>query len=281
MFTEVITERKRAEEEAEQQRKELAHLTRVGIVGELSGAIAHELSQPLTAILTNAQAGQRFLAANGERHRDVAEILSDIVRGAKHAGSVIRRLRALLKRDDAHFALIDLNKVITEVLDLARHEFVARNVRLDVHLAPGLALVSADRVGLQQVLLNLLMNACDAMSSIQPSSRQISIATSVDPQGSVRTRISDCGQGIWAGHEERIFDAFFTTKQHGLGLGLSVCRSIVKAHAGRLSAENNPSGGATFHFILPGPKETQAVGRDHNAGHSGSEGTSLSRQYLD
>jgi PAS domain S-box-containing protein len=263
MFTEVITERKRAEQEAEQQRKELAHLTRVGIVGELSGAIAHELSQPLTAILMNAQAGQRFLTANREGHEDVAEILSDIVRGAKHAGSVIRRLRALLKRDDTHFALINLNKVISEVLDLARHELVSRSTRVDIQLASGLPLVRADRVGLQQVFLNLLMNACDAMNNIEPSDRKVSISTTVDPQGSVRVSISDCGHGIWAGHEERIFDPFFTTKQRGLGLGLSVCRSIVKAHAGRLWGENNSARGATFHFNVPVSKETEAIGINH------------------
>jgi len=258
MFTEVVTERKRTEKEAQQQRQELAHLTRVGIVGELSGAIAHELSQPLTAILANAQAGQRFLAANDDGRQDLAEILSDIVRGAKHAGSVIRRLRALLKRDETHFGVINLNRVISEVLDLARHEFVSRSVRVETHLAPGLPPVRADRVGLQQVLLNLLMNACDAMNGIQSGNRLVTISSSVDPQGSIRVSISDCGQGIWAGHEERIFDSFFTTKEHGLGLGLSVCRSIVKAHAGRLWAENNPTGGATFHFALPVPKQAQS-----------------------
>ena len=265
MFTEVVTERKRTQQEVEQQRKELAHLTRVGIVGELSGAIAHELSQPLTAILTNAQAGQRFLAGNGERRQDVTEILSDIVSGAKRAGSVIRRLRALLKRDETHFSPVNINKTVTDVLELARHEFVSRSTRVEVNLGRGLPFVWADRVGLQQVLLNLLMNACDAMSDSPPGNRQVSIRTAVDHEGSVRASISDRGHGISPGNEESIFDAFFTTKQQGLGLGLSVCRSIVKAHSGRLWAESNSREGATFHFALPVPTTALPNGKSRKS----------------
>jgi two-component system, LuxR family, sensor kinase FixL len=263
MFTEVITERKRTEREAEQQRQELAHVARVGIVGELSGAIAHELSQPLTAILTNAQAGQRFLTTRAEGRREVTAILFDIVRDAKRAGGVIRRLRALLKQDATHFSPVTINKVVTDVLELVRHEFVSRATRVELHLASGLPLVWADRVGLQQVLLNLLMNACDAMNGNHSGKRQVSISTNVDHEGSVRVSISDCGYGISPGHEESIFEAFFTTKERGLGLGLPVCRSIVKAHAGHLWAENNSAGGATFHFTLPVAKEVHANGRNH------------------
>jgi PAS domain S-box-containing protein len=280
MFTEVVTERKRTEQEVELQRKELAHVTRVGIVGELSGALAHELSQPLTAILTNAQAGQRFLASDGDRRQNIAEILSDIVRGAKRAGSVIRGLRALLKRDEAHFGPVNINRVVTDVLDLARHEFVSRATRIETHLAHGLPSVWADRVALQQVILNLLMNACDAMNDKQPGNRQVSVLTVVDHEGSIRASISDCGHGISPGHEESIFDAFVTTKQRGLGLGLSVCRSIVKAHAGRLWAENNSTEGATFHFTLPMAKNPHANGKDRKAGIPELEGTSAGRQPL-
>jgi PAS domain S-box-containing protein len=280
MFTEVVTERKRAEQEVELQRKELAHVTRVGIVGELSGALAHELSQPLTAILTNAQAGQRFLASDGDRRQNIAEILSDIVHGAKRAGSVIRGLRALLKRDEAHFAPVNINRVVTDVLDLARHEFVSRATRVETHLAHGLPSVWADRVALQQVILNLLMNACDAMNDNHPGNRQVSVLTVVDHEGSIRASISDRGHGISPGHEESIFDAFVTTKQRGLGLGLSVCRSIVKAHAGRLWAENNSTEGATFHFTLPMAKNPHANGKDRKAGIPELEGTSAGRQPL-
>jgi two-component system, LuxR family, sensor kinase FixL len=263
MFTEVVTERKRTEQDAEQQRQELAHITRVGIVGELSGAIAHELSQPLTAILTNAQAGQRFLTVTAKGRREVTEILSDIVRDAKRAGGVIRRLRALLKRDETHFRPLNINKVVTDVLELVRHEFVSRATRVELLLAPGLPLVLGDRVGLQQVLLNLLMNGCDAMNGNHPGRRQVSISTTVDHEGSVRASISDCGHGISPGHEESIFEAFFTTKKRGLGLGLPVCRSIIKAHAGHLWAENSSTGGATFHFTLPvTPTEVYANGED-------------------
>jgi PAS domain S-box-containing protein len=263
MFTEVVTERKRTEQEMEQQRKDLAHLTRVGIVGELSGAIAHELSQPLTAILTNAQAGRRFLIGNARDRQEVAEVLHDIERGAKRASSVMQRLRALLKRGETQFSPINLNKIVTEVLDLARHEFVSRGTRVETHLDPRLPLVRADRVALQQVVLNLVLNACDAMNGNQPGERQVSISTAVDRQGLVRASISDCGHGVSPDDKDRIFEPFYTTKEHGLGLGLSICRSIVQAHAGHLSAENNSTCGATFYFTLPVPKETQAIGRDH------------------
>jgi two-component system sensor kinase FixL len=279
MFTEVVTERKRNEQEAEQQRQELAHITRVGIVGELSGAIAHELSQPLTAILTNAQAGQRFLTTAAKGRRQVTEILFDIVRDAKRAGAVIRRLRALLKRDETHFSPVNINKVVTDVLELVRHEFVSRATRVELHLAPGLPLVRADRVGLQQVFLNLLMNACDAMNGNHPGRKQVSISTTVDHEGSVRASIADCGHGISPGHEENIFEAFFTTKDRGLGLGLPVCRSIIKAHVGHLWAENNSAGGATFHFALPVREEIHVNGKDRKPGIPELEDT-VTRQPL-
>jgi two-component system, LuxR family, sensor kinase FixL len=261
MFTEVVTERKRAEQEVRQQRQELAHLTRVGVVGELSGAIAHELSQPLTAILTNAQAARRFLTDYRRHGEQLDGVLSDIVTGAKRAGAVIRRLRALLKRGDTHFGSMNINQAVIDVLDLAHHEFVSRHTRVELHLAPGLPLIRADRVGTQQVLLNLLMNACDAMNGNTTGDRQVSVSTHVDDAGSVHISISDRGHGIWPGHEERIFETFFTTKERGLGLGLSVCRSIATAHAGRLWAENNPTRGATFHFTLPVRAEARAIGK--------------------
>jgi two-component system, LuxR family, sensor kinase FixL len=260
MFTEVVTERKRTQLEVQQQRQELAHLTRVGVVGELSGAIAHELSQPLTAILTNAQAGQRFLAASPRNRKEVAAVLSDIVNGAKHAGSVIQRLRTFLKRGETRTGYLNINEVVNDVLELARHEFVSRSTRVESRLAPGLPAICADRVGMQQVLLNLLMNACDAMNGVDPDNRRVSISTSVDQQGSIRVSISDCGHGISADHQERIFDTFFTTKERGLGLGLSLCRSIVKANAGHLWAENNSTAGATFHFVLPVAVNSQRSG---------------------
>jgi PAS domain S-box-containing protein len=261
MFTEVVTERKRTEEEMEQQRKELAHLTRVGIVGQLSGAIAHELSQPLTAILTNAQAGRRFLMGNAGDRQEVAEVLSDIERGAKRASSVMQRLRALLKRGEMQFSPINLNRIVTEILDLARHEFLSRSTRVETHLDPGLPLIRGDRVALQQVVLNLVINACDAMNANQPGQRQLSISTTLDRQGLVRASISDCGHGVSPDEKDRIFEPFYTTKEKGLGLGLSICRSIVNAHAGHLSAQNNSTCGATFYFTLPVPKEAQATGR--------------------
>ena len=246
-----ITERKRSELELEQQRNELAHLSRVTMLGELSGSLAHELNQPLSAILSNAQAAQRFLARDASNLDEVREILKDIVEQDKRAGEVIRRLRLLLTKGEVHRQPLDLSEVLLEVLKLVRSDLVNQGVAVTTDLASDLPAVSGDRVQMQQVLLNLVMNGCDAMSDIEHSRRWLSLKTARDDGAGVRVSVADQGCGIPQEKLARVFEPFFTTKSQGMGLGLAVCRSIVEAHRGRLWAESGPGIGATFHFTLP------------------------------
>ena len=245
-----ISERKQAELEAQQQRSELAHLSRVTMLGELSGSMAHELNQPLTAILSNAQAALRFLAHDDVDLDEVRDILADIVDQDNRAGEIIRRLRVLLKKGEVQQRPLDVNDLVREVLKLLSSDLANQNVSASTNLALALPTVTGDRVQLQQVLLNLLINACDAMSGVD-SDRQIVVSTEMADGAGVRFSVSDRGAGISAERLEHVFDPFFTTKTHGLGLGLSVCRTIITAHGGKLWAANNPERGATFCFTLP------------------------------
>ena len=221
------------------------------MLGELSGSLAHELNQPLTAILSNAQAGQRFLAHDNPDLNEIREILKDIVEEDKRAGEVIRRLRLLLKKGEVEQQLLDPNEVVREILKLVRSDLMNQEVAVLTELAPGLPPVKGDRVQLQQVLLNLVVNGCDAMSKNPARERQLVIFTRLKPGEGVRISVADRGVGFAPDHHDKVFEPFYTTKSHGLGLGLSVCRTIVKAHGGRLWATNNAGPGATFHFTLP------------------------------
>ena len=240
-----------AEREAREQRQQLTHLTRVALLGQLSGALAHELNQPLTAILSNAQAAQHFLAADRIDPDELHEILGDIVAADLRAGEVIRRLRALFKKGETQFQLLDANDVVREALDLAHGDLVTRNIEVIADLAPRLPAVTADRVQVQQVLLNLLVNAAEAMSANTPGERRLTVSTEALPGGGVQVSVADRGPGIPEDRRPRLFEPFFTTKPQGLGLGLSISRSIVTAHGGRLWSTNNPYRGATFHVALP------------------------------
>jgi PAS domain S-box-containing protein len=246
-----ITERKLVEAELQQQRQVLAHLTRVATLGELSGALAHELNQPLTSILANAQAAQRFLDGDSVDLAEVREILRDIVSEDRRAGEVIRRLRALLRKGETQPQPLDINHVLNEVLRLAHGELLAHGVTVTAALTPDLPAVRADRVGLQQVLLNLIMNACDAMRTNETAHRRLTVVTATESEVAVRVEITDRGAGIPCDGLDRVFEPFFTTKEQGLGLGLGICRSIIAAHGGRLWATNNTDRGATFCFVLP------------------------------
>jgi PAS domain S-box-containing protein len=245
-----ISDRKRAELNIAAQQRQLAHLNRVATMGELSGAIAHELSQPLTAILTNAQAARRLIAQDPPDLPEVRAALEDIVANDKRAGVVIERLRALLKKDSSSFEPLDLNAVAREVLDLARSDLVARRVSVTTRLDPRLGLVRGDRIQIQQVLLNLLLNAAEAMNATTLGQRQLLVTTRAEERFA-EISVSDRGVGIPAERLEAIFEPFVTFRDQGLGLGLAISRSIVVAHGGRIAAENNSDGGSTFRCFLP------------------------------
>ena len=245
-----ITKRIQAEREAARQRDELAHLSRVAMLGELSGSLAHELNQPLTAILSNAQAAQRFLNQSPPRVEKLAEILIDIVKSDHRAGAVIQRLRSMLRKEEAQRHPLDVNEVVEESLRLMRSDLLNRQVVVSTELAEALPAVSGDRNQLQQVLLNLMINGCDAMDS-RPAESRLLVRTRGTANGNVEISVADRGAGIPSEDLERIFEPFVTTKAHGLGLGLPICRSIVEAHGGRLWATNNADRGATVHCELP------------------------------
>ncbi len=246
-----VTGRKQAEAELLRQRVELAHLSRVVMLGELSGSMAHELNQPLTAILSNAQAAQRFLAEDQADLNEVRDILADIVAEDKRAGEIIQRLRLLLKKGEVQNQPLSVNEVVLDVLRLMRSDLVNQDFTAQTELAPDLPVVHGDRVQLQQVLVNLVMNACEAMASAEGDARQFTIRTDRSEDGSVRLAVADCGPGIAPDKLEQIFDSFYTTKPQGMGLGLAVCRTIITAHGGSLWAANNPERGARLCFTLP------------------------------
>lgn len=252
MMVRDITERRRAERELEVQRHELAHLGRVALLGELSGAVAHELNQPLAAILTNARVAQRMMAAEKPDQVMLREILEDMVADSLRAGSVIHRVRGLIRKDDAVRQLLSVNEVIADVLDLAHSDLIRRGVTVATDLAPSISELSADRVQLQQVLLNLIVNASDAMADNPPRDRLLTITT-VEEGHTVRISVTDRGPGVAAGLIDAVFEPFVTSKPQGLGLGLAICRSIIGAHGGRIWAANNSGRGATFSFVLPIP----------------------------
>lgn len=249
-----VTERRRVERTTARQRDELAHLSRVAMLGELSGSLAHELNQPLAAILSNAQAAQRFLAQSPPRVDKLAEILSDIVKCDHRAGAVIQRLRSMLRKEDAQHDLLDINDVVQESLHLIRSDLLNRHVMASADLADSLPPVSGDRNQLQQVMLNFVMNGCDAMDGGE-NSRRLLVRTRSTAEGNVEFSVADHGSGIPPADLERIFDPFVTSKSHGLGLGLAICRSIAEAHGGRLWATNNADAGATLHCELPAKRD--------------------------
>jgi two-component system, LuxR family, sensor kinase FixL len=247
-----ITDRKQAELESQQQRAELAHLSRVTMLGELSASLAHELNQPLAAILSNAEAAQRFLARETVDLDEVRAILKDIIQDDNRAGEVIRRLRLLLKKGEPQRQELDLNETIQDVLKLVNSDLLNHRVSVHTELEASLPAVGADRVQMQQVLLNLIMNGCDAMTDTEVTDRDLTLRSESTLDNAVHVSVVDHGCGIPPAHIEKVFAPFFTTKVTGMGLGLAVCRTIISAHGGRLWASSNAAGpGVTFHFALP------------------------------
>ena len=245
-----LTARRQAQLEVEEQRRVVSHLARVAVLGQLSGALAHELNQPLTSIASNAEAALLLLR---QRPRDLSEIdaiLLDIAADDQRAVQVIRRLRALLKRGETRLQSTDTNDVVRDVLELARMEMITRGVTATTKVEPDVPPVLGDRVQLQQVLLNLILNACEAMATMPPSERRIELVVNADVLNNVRFSVRDRGTGIAPALMERLFEPFVTTKAEGLGLGLSMSRTIIAAHGGRMWAENNADRGVTVHFLL-------------------------------
>jgi PAS domain S-box-containing protein len=245
-----ITDRKRAELEASTQRHEMAHLSRVALLGELTGALAHELSQPLTAVLSNAQAARHLLARDVLDLEELRAAVDDIIKNNRRAGAVIDHLRALLRKDAAAHQPVNINEVVRDVIDLARSEVVARRIKVTSTLNAANPVVMGDRIQLQQVVLNLVLNACDAMTHTHASYRHLALATARE-DGFVQFVVSDRGIGIPEDRLDRVFEPFVTFRDQGLGLGLAISRSIVIAHRGSIRAENNIDGGATFRCSLP------------------------------
>jgi C4-dicarboxylate-specific signal transduction histidine kinase len=245
-----ITARKQAEDKARQQYQELAHLSRLSVLGEISGSLAHELNQPLGAILANAQASRRWLAGDPPKLDETRAAIEDIIRDDKRAGEIVHRVRALAKKDAPTSQLLDVNGVIRETAVLLHSELVAADVPLTLELQPHLPAVKAGHVELQQSLLNLMLNGLQAQQATERSRRRLTVTTH-HAGGTVTMAVRDRGPGLSPEIASRVFDAFFTTKPGGLGLGLSFCRRIAEIHGGKLWAENHPDGGAVFSLLLP------------------------------
>ena len=246
-----VTARKRAEEELHEAQAGLAHVTRVTALGELAASIAHEVNQPLAAVVTNAAACLRWLDRETPNFDEARGTVRSIIKDGTRAGEVIQRVRGLVNKTAGQKAPLHLNEVVNEVITLVQHELFSHRVLLRLELAPALPLVLADRIQLQQVILNLIVNGIEAMQAVTDRPRELVIQTHQDETHQILLTVKDCGIGIAADNADRLFDAFFTTKSSGMGMGLSICRSIVDTHGGRLSASGNVGPGATFQFTLP------------------------------
>jgi len=252
-----ISERRRARAEADRQRSELTHMARVAMLGELSASFAHELNQPLTAILSNTQAAQRFLAMDHANLQEIREILNEIVDDNNRASEVIRRMRALFRKGELAFEPVHLPTLIERVVRLLRSDSVLRQVVIVVACEQNMPPVQADAVQIQQVLLNLLLNAFEAMEQTEPETRRVEIRAAAQ-DSMVCVSVGDSGPGLPADKMNQVFEPFVTTKRDGLGMGLSICRSIIEAHGGKIHAANLPVGGALFSFTLPMSQEVAA-----------------------
>jgi two-component system, LuxR family, sensor kinase FixL len=246
-----VTDQQRAREENEGLRRDLAHAGRVSVLGTLSSSLAHELAQPLGAILLNAEAGELLLKKPNPDLDEIRQILIDIQRDDRRAAEVIEGLRRFLKRRQLDFAEVPVDTLIQDVATLLKSDAIARSVTLECESDPGLPAIRGDKVHLSQVLINVLMNGMDAVAAQAPARRQVRLQASSDGNGNIELTVHDSGSGIEPASLARIFEPFFTTKASGMGMGLSVSRTIVEAHGGRLWAENGEEGGAMFRILLP------------------------------
>ena len=246
-----ITARKEAELEAQRHRTEMAHLSRVALMSEMSTSLAHELNQPLSGIVSNAAAGQRFIDRGDISFEEIREILSDIVADGRRAGDVVRGIRAMVKKDLVIRRQMNLNDVVATVVQIVSPDALLRSCEVETILQPNLPPITGDPIQFQQVLLNLVLNAFDAMRDTPVSNRKVTIATEWNGDGAVRASVRDYGAGIPEQARDRIFDPFFTTKTEGLGMGLAIVRSIIESHGGNMAVDNPNEGGARFYFTLP------------------------------
>ena len=246
-----LTDHMRASEALREAQTELAHVNRVTTMGQLTASIAHEVSQPIAATVANAHAALRWLDAQPPDQEEVRLALDDIIKDGKRAGDVIGHIRAIVRNVPPRHDRLDINEAILDVIDLTRSELVRKGISLQTEFARGLPSIRGDRIQLQQVILNLIMNAAEAMSDASEQSRDLLIATAEDKPGGVRVEVRDSGPGLSRESLERLFDPFYTTKRGGMGMGLSICRSIIEAHGGQVGATANVPRGAAFHFTLP------------------------------
>jgi PAS domain S-box-containing protein len=253
-----ITPRKLAEAEALQHREELGHLSRVAVMGELTASVAHELNQPLSGIISNASAGQRFIDRGDVDLGELRELLGDIMTDGRRAGDVLRGIRSMLKKGVTNRQRVNLNDLVVNVARMVSPNAMLQSCKVETLLVPDLPIVQADPIQLQQVLLNLVINAFDAMCDTPVPNRKIVIATERNVDGAIHASVRDHGIGISEEVRERVFEQFFTTKAKGLGMGLAIVRSIVESHGGTIAAENADGGGARFYFTLPAKPEPLA-----------------------
>ena len=253
-----VTERRRAQEQSERLRQleaDLAHVNRLSIMGELTASLAHEILHPIATARNNARAGMRFLDLRPPDLNEVREALGLVVRDADRAKDIVGRVRDHIKKAPPRQDRFDLNEAINEVIGMVQSSIDRNRVSVQTRFKDGSISVRGDRVQLQQVVLNLILNAVEAMSSVEKGTRKLSISTEEEQTGGVRVVVSDSGPGIDAAHLDRIFNPFYTTKTRGIGMGLSICRSIIDAHEGRLWADDNQPHGAVFQFTLPAAQD--------------------------
>jgi len=246
-----ITRQKKAEEETQNLRRGLAHAGRVSMMGQLASALAHEINQPLGAILRNAEAAELFMQDPSPDLDEVRAILADIRKDDQRAGSVIDRMRGLLKRQDLNKRAVDVGELVSGVADLVRSDAAARHIRLELAVPRHLPPVFGDLVHLQQVLLNVMINGMDALDGANQGDRRVRVTAALDGPKSIEIAVTDTGPGVPVDQLTHIFDPFVTTKPNGMGMGLAISRTIIEAHEGRLWAENRKEGGASFRFTLP------------------------------
>jgi PAS domain S-box-containing protein len=250
-----VTARRQAEEESRSLREQLVRVGRVSLLGELAASIAHEVNQPLCAIVSNAQALKRILANGNYDLDELRDALQDVIQDGQRASAVIGRIRGFLQKTPSECVPVSLNDLIRDMPALVRREMASRRVTVKLTLAETLPLVLGDPIQLQQVLLNLITNGADAMEQSPAEVHELVITSSRDEQGTVTIAVRDTGVGLDASHNDRLFEPLFTTKQGSMGMGLAICRSIIESHGGSIWAAPNPDRGATFQFTLPGIKE--------------------------